>query len=705
MARFRDEWTDPVDQTNGINRGQQYNALSDNMSVDDVNKMVNNLIHLKNRIVDGTGTILTLSGEKVASMEVDSTPQESGTNRLVTSAGVANALKNFTPSGGNEYDDTELRNLIDKKVDKVDGKQLSTNDFTNDYKTKLDGLNNYDDTELSNKIDNHINNKNNPHSVTKEQLNLGNVDNTSDMDKPISRAVQEALDNIASSSSDTKLPESWNYTVDGVHYFNVVSKFDDKYYVVYDRKHTPLIAGDDQTPFLYSTKDFKTHTLEAPMYKFYNYISATKQPTIYVQDMLQYNNDLIVLWFGANIWDNSRGYLFISKRFSNGNFASNPVYNTTSYSPSYTGTKYCFKVVNDKLFISYDFRNGSNSSSLMTYYIDLTTDYINNLSGFVKLTSTRVFDVIYVDGEYIMLTNNGVYKTSNLSSTTYVSCNFSITSADGGSIRYVNGKYVVNVGGTSYVYTGDLGTSMEQVDLGFVKSGSMEYDKGVLVFAKQDVSSVAVGTDISKLKEISINSDGAGYTTQKVIYSNGEFSIIGSKSGTGNAIITSKVPEYSLTDASNLSTTDVNKWKSKLGVTSSSLSLLDCYPVGSIYLTIATNTTGSSSPASFFGGTWERLPDGYALWTASSGAGNTISAGLPNVTGQITAAAYGTGSASGAFTGTANGGAYTSTANLSDANRRLVNFNFNAARSSGVYGASSTVQPPAYKVYAWKRTA
>lgn len=34
--------------------------------------------------------------------------------------------------------------LLDKKVDKVDGKSLSTNDFTNDDKTKLDSLSNYE---------------------------------------------------------------------------------------------------------------------------------------------------------------------------------------------------------------------------------------------------------------------------------------------------------------------------------------------------------------------------------------------------------------------------------------------------------------------------------------------------------------------------------------------------------------------------------
>lgn len=38
---------------------------------------------------------------------------------------------------------------LNKKVDKVDGKQLSTEDFTTLLKQKLDGLSNYDDTEIS----------------------------------------------------------------------------------------------------------------------------------------------------------------------------------------------------------------------------------------------------------------------------------------------------------------------------------------------------------------------------------------------------------------------------------------------------------------------------------------------------------------------------------------------------------------------------
>ena len=46
----------------------------------------------------------------------------------------------------------EKKTEWDNKVDKVSGKQLSTEDFTSALKSKLEGLNNYDDTELSNAL-------------------------------------------------------------------------------------------------------------------------------------------------------------------------------------------------------------------------------------------------------------------------------------------------------------------------------------------------------------------------------------------------------------------------------------------------------------------------------------------------------------------------------------------------------------------------
>jgi hypothetical protein len=53
-------------------------------------------------------------------------------------------------------------------------------------------------------FDTHLNDFSNPHHVTKEQVGLGNVDNTSDMDKPISSAVQTELNDIKSDFANIK---------------------------------------------------------------------------------------------------------------------------------------------------------------------------------------------------------------------------------------------------------------------------------------------------------------------------------------------------------------------------------------------------------------------------------------------------------------------------------------------------------------------
>ena len=81
---------------------------------------------------------------------------------------------------------SDISNLKNEKVDKIDGKELSTNDFTDADKDQIST----NQTDISS----HVANKNNPHEVTKSQVGLGNVDNTSDLDKPISTATQTALD-------------------------------------------------------------------------------------------------------------------------------------------------------------------------------------------------------------------------------------------------------------------------------------------------------------------------------------------------------------------------------------------------------------------------------------------------------------------------------------------------------------------------------
>lgn len=61
------------------------------------------------------------------------------------------------------------------------------------------------DESTKKKLNDHIADKNNPHEVTKAQVGLGNVDNTSDLDKPISTATQTALSSKQDTLSDAQM--------------------------------------------------------------------------------------------------------------------------------------------------------------------------------------------------------------------------------------------------------------------------------------------------------------------------------------------------------------------------------------------------------------------------------------------------------------------------------------------------------------------
>lgn len=82
-------------------------------------------------------------------------------------------------------------------------------------KTKLDGLKDQagitsDIDAVQSNLETHINNKSNPHEVTKDQVGLGNVDNTSDANKPISTATQNALNDKFSATEGNTLKQIVN---------------------------------------------------------------------------------------------------------------------------------------------------------------------------------------------------------------------------------------------------------------------------------------------------------------------------------------------------------------------------------------------------------------------------------------------------------------------------------------------------------------
>lgn len=123
---------------------------------------------------------------------------------------------------------------------------------------------------------------------------------------------------------------------------------------------------------------------------------------------------------------------------------------------------------------------------------------------------------------------------------------------------------------------------------------------------------------------------------------------------------------------------------------------LGAYPVGSIFETVS-----HSSPASMFGGIWEEIARGRTLMGATDTqiAGTTVEAGLPNITGSLTAFSKEFG---GAFIkGEDIGGTLAEGSSSSGIARYLMKFD--AFCSNPIYGASDTVQPPAYIVHIWER--
>ena len=128
------------------------------------------------------------------------------------------------------------------------------------------------------------------------------------------------------------------------------------------------------------------------------------------------------------------------------------------------------------------------------------------------------------------------------------------------------------------------------------------------------------------------------------------------------------------------------------------------YPVGSIYLSIS-----DKNPSTFIGGEWVQVSQGRTLFGAGKlndvtyTAGDTIDAGLPNITGNLGGHMHNYGRTS--------TGAFSETICSNDADQAHGNYNgkwcnpmFDASKSNSIYGNSETVQPNAYVVYMFKRT-
>lgn len=136
------------------------------------------------------------------------------------------------------------------------------------------------------------------------------------------------------------------------------------------------------------------------------------------------------------------------------------------------------------------------------------------------------------------------------------------------------------------------------------------------------------------------------------------------------------------------------------------------YPVGTFYI----SKNASFDPNTEWGGTWVKVDAGKTIWTTTTAddVGTNVAAGLPNITGAMSSMAWNT--SVGLYNFGTTGAFYRNETKPSgrvtcedtywgsgSTNSALLAFN--ASRANSIYGNSSTVQPPAVKVFIWERTA
>lgn len=124
--------------------------------------------------------------------------QQNGHYQISGSKGVVtlSAATKTTAGVMTAADKTNLDNTVQGLANEITNRTNAINALRTELKTYVDDLiadTGSDVTALETKVNNHIANKSNPHTVTKTQVGLGNVNNTSDADKPVSTAQATAI--------------------------------------------------------------------------------------------------------------------------------------------------------------------------------------------------------------------------------------------------------------------------------------------------------------------------------------------------------------------------------------------------------------------------------------------------------------------------------------------------------------------------------
>lgn len=206
-----------VDGLDKLTGDVRLSSNTDNILVKDVNTLLvkgtsDNIKHTDGRKVSVILDSLSTNADSLSSQLAQEISDRKAADEAVKSDVSDNTKKIATEVERSTKADTEhdtaIKNLQEEIAKKAnsDNPVFTGNVVLTDTPDASDNSNkvpttSWVNTAITNQagevLNTHIYDYNNPHKVTKEQLGLGNVDNTSDLDKPISTATQTALNEKA----------------------------------------------------------------------------------------------------------------------------------------------------------------------------------------------------------------------------------------------------------------------------------------------------------------------------------------------------------------------------------------------------------------------------------------------------------------------------------------------------------------------------
>ena len=152
-------------------------------------------------------------GDKYIDFVINTKENPSGSTQSHIYLPVNDLVDIYTAGNGIKIVNNQI-NISNETLNEIGQLRIDLGNETTERKTIDAGLKN-DLNDLVRNLDIHSGRTDNPHNVTKAQLGLENVENTSDLDKPISIATKVALDKEATvrEKADSDLTEKINHDI------------------------------------------------------------------------------------------------------------------------------------------------------------------------------------------------------------------------------------------------------------------------------------------------------------------------------------------------------------------------------------------------------------------------------------------------------------------------------------------------------------